>query len=137
MKHMTGPTLTVKLRLTSANSGRPLAGHGVRLWHCDRDSELAPSDANGWVTFTSVFPGARPGAWPHLHFEVVGRRSARLALPGDACARAYATAGDTASRHNLAVSSPADALRDGIGLEMASVTGDVARGFVATRTVGV
>lgn len=134
---MTAPVLTVKLRLTSANSGRPLAGQGVRLWHCDGDGEVAPSDDNGWVTFTSVFPGAHDGRWPHLHFEVVGRRSAQLALPGDACAKAYATAGYAESKRNLARSSPADTIRDGSSLEMASVTGDADRGFVATRTVGV
>lgn len=136
MDLMTRPLLTVKLRLTSANSGRPLAGRDVRLWHCNGGDEVAPSDENGWATFTGVFPGTQPGRWPHLHFEVVGRRSAQLALPGDACAKAYATEGYAESRHNLARSSPADALCHGASLEMASVTGDVDRGFVATRTVG-
>jgi protocatechuate 3,4-dioxygenase beta subunit len=129
--------LTVKLRLTSASSGRPISGNKVRLWHCDGDGALAGTDPNGWVTFTSVFPATEAGRWPHLHFEVVGRRTAQLALPGDACVRAYAAEAYGESKRNLARSSPADALRDGMSLEMASVTGDVDRGFVATRTVGV
>ncbi|NMO53320.1 hypothetical protein HH310_19245 [Actinoplanes sp. TBRC 11911] len=132
-----GVPLTVKLRLTSTSSGRPISGGEVRLWHCDGDGSLAGSDANGWVTFTSVFPATEAGRWPHLHFEVAGRPAAQLALPGDACVQAYSAEAYGESKRNLARSSPADALRDGMSLEMASVTGDVDRGFVATRMVGV
>ncbi len=28
------------------------------------------ADANGQVTFTTIFPGAYSGRWPHIHFEV-------------------------------------------------------------------
>nr|WP_296068467.1 hypothetical protein [uncultured Actinoplanes sp.] len=136
--------LTVKLRLTSANSGRPVAGRAVRLWHCDGPDGVQASDDAGWVTFTGAFPATHAGRWPHLHFGVYASTDAtealytsRLALPGDACERAYAVAGYADSRRDLARTSPVDVLSDGGALEMASVTGDPDRGFVATRTVGV
>ena len=55
------------------------------------------ADANGKVTFTTIFPAAYMGRWPHIHFEVyaslneataAGQISAtsQLALPEDASA---------------------------------------------------
>ena len=51
------------------------------------------TDANGGVTFTSIFPAAYSGRWPHIHFEVFPSlasatngqnkmRVSQLALPG-------------------------------------------------------
>ncbi|MET0418539.1 MAG: hypothetical protein ABW022_21200 [Actinoplanes sp.] len=151
-----GLPLTVKLRLTSANSGRAVAGRAVYLWHSDRDgaySLYSPeltgenylrgvqvSDDAGWVTFTSIFPGVAEGAWPHLHLEVYPSvaqavssadrlQAFRLALPADACARAYADPAYAASRRNMAAEADADG--------WPAVTGDARRGFVATRTLTI
>jgi hypothetical protein len=121
--------LTVRLRLVSANSGRPLPGHPVRLWRCDHDGDVRFSDAAGWVQFAGGFPVLGPGRWPHVHFQINGQ-VARLALPADACQRAYASS--ALSRADLAT-----VFADGRPLAMAVVTGDVKRGFVATRTVAV
>jgi protocatechuate 3,4-dioxygenase beta subunit len=161
-----GVPLTLKLRLTSANSGKAIAGQAVYLWHCDRDGDYslyAPaltgqnylrgvqaSDEAGWVSFTSIFPGAYAGRWPHVHFEVypsvatatggAGKlHTSQLALPADVCDKVYATAGYAESRKNLSRSNLAtdNVFAAGRSLEMAAVTGDVTRGFVATRTVGI
>jgi len=121
--------LVVRLRLVSANSGKPLPGRAVRLWQCDGDGYVRLSDPAGWVEFGGSFPAACPGRWPHLHFEVRPQRVARLALPADVCDQAYAGRGEL-SRSDLAT-----VFRDGGCPSMASVTGDVKRGFVATRTV--
>ena len=121
--------LVVRLRLISANSGRPITGHAVRLWHCDREGDVRVSDAAGWVEFGGVFPAADPACWPHVHFEVRPQRVVRLALPADVCEQAYASRGEV-SRSDLAT-----VFRDGGCPTMASVTGDARRGFVATRTV--
>ena len=54
------------------------------------------ADADGKVTFTSIFPAATPGRWPHIHFEVYPSlddgdhreqqaRTSQLALPEDVC----------------------------------------------------
>ena len=56
------------------------------------------------MTFTSIFPAAYSGRWPHVHFEVYPRldaattasgklRTSQLAFPEDACRQVYATDG--------------------------------------------
>lgn len=122
-------SLVIRLRLISANSGKPLHGHTVRLWHCDGESEVRFSDAAGWAEFEDFFPAAQPGRWPHVHFEISPLRMARLAFPADVCEQAYA------GRGKLSRSEMATVFPDGGCPAMASVTGDVKRGFVATRTV--
>jgi hypothetical protein len=155
-----GVPLTVRLRVVSANSGRPIAGYAVYLWQCDREgrySLYAPeltgenylrgvqaSDRAGWVRFTSIFPGAHAGSWPHLHFEVYPSltetgagdqlHASRLALPADACAQVYARPDYPDSKVNLAGAS---LVADGRAPEMACVTGDVGRGFTAVRHVSI
>lgn len=123
-------TLTVRLQMVSANSGRPLHGCAVRLRPCDDlacderaradgTAELRISDRDGWTEFDEVLPASGPGRWPHLHFDIDGR-AGRLALPGD-CFPAYASS----------------ALAAGEPLLIPSVTGDGRRGLVATRTMAV
>jgi len=139
-----GVPLTVRLRLVSTNSGRPRAGCAVSLWHCGDHGARGRQtvDPSGWVSFGSAFPAAHAGRWPHVHFAVHTDadsdgllHAAQLALPGDACAKAFCAA----ERRRLDGMSIA---RDGCFtggwvLEIPSVTGDAARGLVATRTVGV
>ena len=95
------------------------------------------ADSAGWARFTSVFPGAPDGRRPHLHFEVYpslaaapGTRlhAAEITLPADACTAVYATPEYESSR---GLQHP------GAAVEMACVTGDLRRGLVATRTVGI
>jgi protocatechuate 3,4-dioxygenase beta subunit len=123
-------TLSVRLQVVSANSGRPLHGCPVRLWHCDNRPcsdqhrtdglvEVRISDKCGWTEFDGLLPAAGPGRWPHLHFDIHGK-AGRLALPGD-CSPAY-------GKNVFAQNEP---------LLIASVTGDARRGLVATRTLNV
>ena len=79
--------LTVNLQiLDNANGCTPLAGAAVYMWHCDIDGRYSlysqaatdenylrgvqEADSDGRVTFTSIFPAAYSGRWPHIHFEV-------------------------------------------------------------------
>lgn len=136
-----GVSLTVRLRLLSAGSGRPMPGYAVSLWHCPLPGRHGSpgrqiADPAGWVSFSSAFPDAGTDRWPHLHFEVfsgAGDRvhAAELALPGDACATAL---GRRLTGHTLAAD---ECFAGGWALEMPSVTGDACRGLVATRTVGL
>ncbi|MCY1140132.1 hypothetical protein OWR29_19195 [Actinoplanes sp. Pm04-4] len=146
-----GVPLTVRLRLVSANSGRPLAGHALYLWHADRDGAYSLhspgleernylrgvqfTDESGWTTFSTIFPGAHDGRWPHLHVEAVPGATTQVALPGDACATAYGTLGYEQSATHLALATPVT--EDGGELTMATVTGDLGRGLVATRTISI
>ena len=66
-------------------------------------------DADGRVTFTSIFPACYSGRWPHIHFEVYPDQAAitdagnaiatsQVALPKDACDKVYAEAGRTSAQ---------------------------------------
>ena len=153
-------TLTRSLRVCR------LAGAAVYLWHCDRDGSYSPysqglenenyfrgvqeSDAAGTVTFTTIFPGAYSGRWPHIHFEVYSGvedattsgpivKTSQIALPLAACEQAYRTAGYERSVQNLAGSSlTSDHVfgDDGGVHQLATVTGDASSGFVANLTIG-
>ena len=81
-----GVPLTINLTIQDAATCTPLASAAVYLWHCDRDGNYSlysaaaanenylrgvqAADANGLVTFTSIFPACYSGRWPHIHFEV-------------------------------------------------------------------
>lgn len=159
-----GVPLTLTLTVVDAAGGAPLPGAAVYLWHCDRDGAYSlydvadrnylrgvqVADASGVVSFTSVFPAAYPGRWPHAHFEVYPDLAAatsgdnavvtsQLALPEDACSAVYATDGYSSSVRNLAQTSlDSDMVfRDGYDSQLASVTGDVTAGMAASLTVGV
>lgn len=167
-----GVPLTVTLTLVNAASScARLAGHAVYLWHCTRDGGYSlysggvtaenylrgvqVSDANGQVTFTTIFPGCYSGRWPHIHFEIYPSLSAatdssavsdydkvsQLALPAAACNQVYGVAaGYGASVGNFAsISLSSDNVfsNDSAALQLATVTGSATDGFAATLQVGV
>ncbi len=120
--------MTVVLNIVTASSCATKAGAAVYLWHCDRDGlyslysagvtnqnylrGVQAADANGTVSFTTIFPGCYPGRWPHMHFEVFDNlaaagslanriRTSQLAFPEATCRTAYTTAGYATSLTNL------------------------------------
>jgi protocatechuate 3,4-dioxygenase beta subunit len=161
-----GVPLTIALTLVSVSTCSPLSGRAVYVWHCDRLGRYSlyssgatnqnylrgvqEADSSGRVTFTSIFPACYSGRWPHIHFEVypslssatsVANKSAtsQIALPKAACDLVYATSGYEQSVTNLSrVSLATDGIfSDGYALELATITGSVAGGFMATLTVAV
>ncbi len=162
-----GVPLTIRLTVVDrANGCAPLAGAAVYLWHCDRDGRYSiysdgvteenylrgvqEADAGGVVTFTTIFPGAYAGRWPHAHFEVYPSLSdatgggtvaatSQLALPQEACDTVYATDGYDQSVTNLAqLSLETDGIfADGAAQQLAATTGDVDTGFTAELTVAL
>lgn len=162
-----GVPLTIKLTvLDTGNGSRGYEGAAVYLWHCDsegRYSMYSPgvtdenylrgvqaASADGSITFTSVYPGAYSGRWPHIHFEVYpsveaattasGKlRTSQLALPEDVSRSVYETEGYSHSLSNLSGTSiDTDMVfSDGYSLQLATVTGDVQSGLVATLNVPV
>ena len=162
----TGVPLTIALTIVSASSCAPLANRAVYLWHCDQAGRYSlysagatnqnylrgvqAADANGKVTFTSIFPACYAGRWPHIHFEVYPSLTAatnvankiatsQLALPKATCDLVYATSGYQSSITNLSqVSLASDMVfSDGSSLELATITGSIATGLTATLTVAV
>lgn len=157
-------SLTVVDVSGEGDAGTPVAGAAVYAWHCDRDGQYSmyditdqnylrgvqEADADGKVTFTSIFPACYPGRWPHIHFEVypsldeatsaTGRmRTSQLALPQDVSEAVYATDGYEQSVTNLqGVTLDSDMVfSDGYSLQMAKVSGSVSQGYTATLRVPV
>ena len=108
-------------------------------------------DADGRVTFTSIFPACYSGRWPHIHFEVypdvdatssAGNKLAtsQLALPQDTCDVVYATAGYEQSVRNLSqVSLERDNVfsDDQAAHQLATMTGSVADGYTAALSLAI
>ncbi|GIW12978.1 MAG: intradiol ring-cleavage dioxygenase [Tepidiforma sp.] len=160
-----GVPLTVELVLVDTKNGcKPVQGAAVYLWHCDREGRYSmyslpnenylrgvqASDANGLVTFESIFPGCYDGRWPHIHFEVYPSldkatsavnkvATSQLAFPEDVCAAVYETTGYQQSKTNLSRVSLAtdNVFRDGWQLQLAEMSGDPSRGYTARLVVGL
>ena len=159
-----GVGLTIALTVTAAAGGAPLPGAAVYLWHCDRDGAYSlydvpeqnylrgvqQADAAGRVTFTSIFPAAYSGRWPHIHFEVYpdlasatssdrAVTTSQLALPQAVCDQVYALDGYESSVENMAETSLAsdNVFRDGADAQLAAMTGSVAGELTAALTVPV
>jgi protocatechuate 3,4-dioxygenase beta subunit len=81
----TGVRVDLTLKLVNVkNTCASLAGYAIYLWHCDAQGRyslydlpnesylrgIQVTDSNGQVTFTTIFPGAYSGRYPHIHFEV-------------------------------------------------------------------
>ena len=98
------------------------------------------ADADGKLTFTSIFPGAYAGRWPHIHFEVYAsldeatsagpiKATSQIALPQDVCEQVYATDGYEQSIANLAQTSLQTDMvfsDDGGARQLATMSGSVA-----------
>jgi protocatechuate 3,4-dioxygenase beta subunit len=162
-----GIPLEIRLTVTDASSGAPRKGIAVYVWHCSREggySMYSPgvedqnflrgvqeTDGDGAVAFTSIFPAAYDGRWPHVHFEVyesVGSATnggdpiatSQIALPKETCDEVYATDGYEASVSNLARTSLETDMvfADSYQQELGTITGTVDGGDLAVSLpVGV
>ena len=150
-----------------ANGGNPLTGAAVYLWHCDAEGSYSlysdgvteenylrgvqEVDADGNVTFTTIYPGCYSGRWPHIHFEVYeslaaatnGRnaiKTSQLAFPEGVSETVYADDRYPASTDNLDdLSLESDMVfgEDSAALQMAIMSGDNDAGYTAVLAVGV
>jgi protocatechuate 3,4-dioxygenase beta subunit len=165
-----GVALNVNLTVVDVSSasepGTAVAGAAIYAWHCDRDGNYSlysdgfedenwlrgvqRTNANGQVTFTTIFPGCYSGRWPHIHFEVYPsladatkaqnrQRTSQLALPEDICDNVYATDGYESSVKNFAGMSlnTDNVFSDGHSLQLANVTGSVKKGYTAALRVPI
>lgn len=164
-----GIPMTVTLKLVDTSSScASLEGYAIYLWHCDRGGNYSlyssgvtdenylrgvqVTDANGEVTFTTIFPACYSGRWPHMHFEIFSSidtatsgnndvKTSQLAIPEDICNQVYGVAtGYDDSVSNLAqLSLSTDNIfgDDDGETQLAIVTGSNSAGYVATLTVGI
>ncbi|MES2441400.1 MAG: intradiol ring-cleavage dioxygenase [Pseudomonadota bacterium] len=165
-----GVPVTITLTVVNVNAScAPLAGYAVYLWHCNATGQYSlydvpgeswlrgvlVTDANGQVSFTTIFPGCYAGRWPHMHFEIfsslataTGGRFAvltsQLAMPASACSTVFAGSSlYSASVRNFAAISLAsdNVFADNSAAQIAQQTpamsGSVAAGYTATAVIGI
>lgn len=160
-------TVTLTLADSSTTGCDLLTGYAVYLWHCDREGRYSmysrgvtdqnylrgvqASDSKGTLSFQTIFPGCYDGRMPHIHFEIYAGsaaatgythklRTSQLALPRDVCESVYTGAsGYAPSLANLAdIGFDSDnVFSDGVELQLASVSGSLAAGYVATLQVAI
>lgn len=139
----------------------PLAGAIVDVWHCDADGNYSEyggggmqktdyqgvhflrgrqtANANGQVSFASIFPGWYLDRAPHIHVEVFGADGksvlvTQIAFPKETCDQVYASDGYHGpaqvanEKDNVFSNSLAGNMLD-------SLSGTLDSGFVLSKTV--
>lgn len=165
-----GVPLTLRIKIGDAANGcAALPGYAIYLWHCTRDGHYSlytdpdenylrgvqVADADGYVTFTTIFPGCYDGRWPHMHFEIypsldvaTDHRNAVLtsqfALPAEVCKEVYAAAegyepsidafARISIRSDMVFRDNSD---DQVAMMTPDLTGNVTDGYAAEVTVGL
>lgn len=150
-----------------ANGGVPFNDAAVYVWHCDAAGGYSMysqgiqnetylrgvqvTDAEGQVTYSSIYPACYSGRWPHIHFEVypsIGDitdstkaiSTSQVALPQVISETVYKLPEYKGSSSNLSkVSLNSDNVfgDDGGALQLAQVSGDTSSGYRVALTVAV
>ena len=163
------PGVPVTLTMTMQNFDKDkaaYAGVAVYVWHCDQAGQYSmyseaiqnenylrgvqEADANGKVTFTTIYPACYSGRWPHIHFEVYPSlakatnstnkiATSQIALPEDASNAVYATSGYEQSVQNMSqVSLDSDnVFSDGYDLQLPEITGSPTAGYQVNFTCAI
>ena len=160
-------TVKLKVYDLAGEDATALSGAAIYLWHCDRDGSYSmyyedvadenylrgvqEADADGHVEFTTIFPACYSGRWPHMHFEVyeslddatsavqqAAHLPARPPRRTSATRSTPPTATSSQVTNLAAVSLDTDGIfSDGYSLQLATVTGSVADGYIVTLNVPV
>ena len=131
-----------------------VADVNVDIWHCDADGNYSEygsyssanylrgrqaTDANGNVSFLSIYPGWYRGRAPHIHLEVLDQNEnslkvTQIAFPEDVSDEVYST---TNYNGTADTSNTQDGIfRDSLEYNMLdSITGNTTDGFTLTKTI--
>nr|WP_314895740.1 intradiol ring-cleavage dioxygenase [uncultured Flavobacterium sp.] len=163
-----GFTINVTIKNTNASCAA-LAGAIVDIWHCDKDGYYSEyggtgmqsvdftavhflrgrqtTNANGIVSFKSIFPGWYTSRATHIHVHIYDAAGTSLlvtqiAFPeGSGSAVAFVNAstanGYTKGMTGYTYNASDNVFTDSVASELASVTGSVADGFVLDHTINV
>lgn len=142
----------------------PVSGAAVYIWHCDKDGlysgynatnkagqtgltylrGIQVTDANGAVSFTTIYPGWYAGRITHIHVQVylnnnlavTATATTQLAFPQSVTQAVYNTALYTKGQNTSVASFAADnVFSDGTSTEMVAISGDASSGYLAGLTV--
>ncbi|HLN95759.1 MAG TPA: T9SS type A sorting domain-containing protein [Flavobacterium sp.] len=166
----TGVNFTVNIYIKNKNANcSAYQGALVDIWHCDKDGNYSQyggtgmqptnytaynflrgrqvSDANGLVSFTSIFPGWYTGRATHIHVHIYNAAGTSLlvtqiAFPeGTASAVATVNAatayGYTKGMTGYTYNASDNVFSDGVSTELASVSGALATGYTLDHTIYV
>lgn len=162
----TGYTLTAKITINNSNkSCAALAGAIVDIWHCDAEGNYSEyggsgmqstnyqsvhflrgrqtTDANGLVTFTTIFPGWYTGRATHIHVHVYNASGNSLKVTQIAFPEGSGTAVAAVNGYKKGLSgyiyNKSDNVfsDDSAGVEIATVTGNTTDGFELAIALGV
>jgi protocatechuate 3,4-dioxygenase beta subunit len=132
----------------------------VEIWHCDADGNYSEytqpgydgtgktflrgvqtTDANGEVTFKTIYPGWYQGRVTHIHFQVYvsGKvvKTSQLAFDESITSAVYATTSYASHGQSPMTNADDMVFSDGDEYELAALTGDTTKGYTATLAVGV
>jgi protocatechuate 3,4-dioxygenase beta subunit len=152
-----GLPLALTLTVVNAVSGcAPVANASVEIWQCDHDGVYSEygegrgqtflrgtqiTDAQGQVTFETLYPGWYQGRATHIHVEVsVNGRSVKvtqIAFPEDITAQVYRSGVYAAKGQSTTSNARDNVFADSIAQEMIALSGNTSSGFAGTFTVGV
>lgn len=166
----TGVPFTMQITIQNANNGcAALAGAIVDVWHCDKDGNYSEyggtgmqstdytavhflrgrqvADANGLVTFTSIFPGWYTGRATHIHVHIYNSsgtslKVTQIAFP-EGSSSAVTVVNTTASGYTKGMSGYTANAADNVfsddtaGVQLATVSGTVAAGYTLTHKIAV
>ena len=162
----TGVAFTINITITNKNNScAALSGAIVDIWHCDKDGYYSEyggtsmqtvdytavhflrgrqtTDANGLVSFTSIFPGWYSGRATHIHVHIYNSSGTSLlitqvAFPTDVCNTVYTSTTPYSARGVQDTANTADMVfSDSLTNELSTVTGSVSAGYVLTHTIYV
>lgn len=160
-----GTKLTVKITIQNKNNScEGLEGALVDIWHCDAAGNYSEyggtgmqatnytsvhflrgrqtTDANGLVTFTSIYPGWYSGRAPHIHVHIYNASGksllvTQIAFP-EAISKVVYAQGVYASHGQADTTNANDnVFGDGVSTEMSTVTGSVSAGYELTHAIVV
>jgi protocatechuate 3,4-dioxygenase beta subunit len=155
--------LSLALTMTVVNvktNCSPVSGANVEIWQCDASGNyseysqpgyngtgqtflrgLQTTDADGRVTFRTIYPGWYAGRATHIHVEVFVNgsvvKTTQIAFPEDVSAGVYRTGVYASHGQNTTTNARDNVFSDGTSAEMATLTGDTSSGYTATLTIGV
>ncbi|WEK69388.1 MAG: T9SS type A sorting domain-containing protein [Candidatus Chryseobacterium colombiense] len=162
-------TMNIYIKNTNANCAA-YQGVLVDVWHCDKDGNYSEyegtsmqssnytnyhflrgrqtTDANGLVTFTSIFPGWYQSRATHIHVHIYKADGTSLlvtqiAFPEGTTSAVYdvnvngTSYGYTKGMTGYTYNSTDNVFSDGTSNEMSTVTGSLSGGYTLTHTIYV
>jgi protocatechuate 3,4-dioxygenase beta subunit len=152
-----GTPLALTIRVVNAHNGcNRVANANVEIWHVDAAGNysqygtqsaqtylrgIQTTNANGEVTFTTIYPGWYQGRATHIHVEVTVNGASvkvtQIAFPETVNNTVHAS-GVYASRGSNPMRNSSDGIfADSLASELVTPMGELATGFAATFPVVV